>query len=389
MATKRNVFGSIITRAPRPGYYTEFVWNGQRYRRSAGPTREAAKKKLSTAHALLSGGATIDAVLADVFGDRRGSRLTFRDASVEYLAAARKKKKASTVEVDGFRLGAICRAPWSGKYLVDIGADEIERWGRQRAESDVSGAAVNRDFSLISALFRWAARMRYCDTNPLAGGKVERFSERGRARETYLDPGEARALIAAADDLVRPVLLAAIHTGARRGELLSLQWRDVDLTAGSMTIRPEVEKSGRGRVVPLTPTLRAALADLKAKRQVIALDGSDPVFTAKAGAALPLTDAILGARLKAAVARCEAIPADKKPKVTFHALRHSAASMMVAAGVSLFDVGKILGHTSPQVTMRYAHFAPAAAKSAIDRLAGALADPTIGAGGSESARVDG
>jgi integrase len=74
-----------------------------------------------------------------------------------------------------------------------------------------------------------------------------------------------------------------------------------------------------------------------------------------------------------AVNRCSGIPLDKRPKVTLHTLRHTAASLMVATGVPLYDVAKILGHSTLAVTMRYAHFAPKAARSAIDRLGGALA----------------
>src|ERR1700741_2934223 len=56
-----------------------------------------------------------------------------------------------------------------------------------------------------------------------------------------------------------------------------------------------------------------------------------------------------------------------------HGLRHTAASLMVGAGVPLFDVAKILGHSTLAVTMRYAHFAPAAGRAAIERLGSALA----------------
>ncbi|MDA1194272.1 MAG: tyrosine-type recombinase/integrase [Planctomycetota bacterium] len=69
---------------------------------------------------------------------------------------------------------------------------------------------------------------------------------------------------------------------------------------------------------------------------------------------------------------CAEIPEDKKPKVTTHVLRHTAASLMVAAGVPIFDVAKILGHSTVTVTMRYAHFAPEAGRAAVKALDGLL-----------------
>ena len=66
------------------------------------------------------------------------------------------------------------------------------------------------------------------------------------------------------------------------------------------------------------------------------------------------------------------LPAHKRLQVTFHCLRHTAASLMVAEGVPLFDVAKILGHSTLAVTMRYAHFAPEAGRAAVDRLGTAL-----------------
>lgn len=85
-----------------------------------------------------------------------------------------------------------------------------------------------------------------------------------------------------------------------------------------------------------------------------------------------ITTKILRAGLERAVKRCSGIPLDKRSKVTFHCLRHTAASLMVAEGVPLFDVAKILGHSTLAVTMRYAHFAPEAGRAGIDKLGKAL-----------------
>jgi integrase len=132
-------------------------------------------------------------------------------------------------------------------------------------------------------------------------------------------------------------------------------------------------KAGRGRTIPLTPWLLTELADLKDSRAVAALDGSDFVFRCADGS--PLTAKVLRLAFLSTLRRCDAIPVEKRGRVTFHTLRHTAASLMVAAGVPIFDVAKILGHSTVAVTMRYAHFAPAAGRAAIDILGAALGVP--------------
>ena len=82
----------------------------------------------------------------------------------------------------------------------------------------------------------------------------------------------------------------------------------------------------------------------------------------------PYTASKLRDDIRRAVTSCNEIGEEKKPKITCHVLRHTAASLMVAAGVPIFDVSKILGHSTVTVTMRYAHFAPEAGRATVAAL---------------------
>lgn len=391
---KRRPFGSILQRPPRPGFYVTFTWEGRRIKRSAGPTKAAARKKLTAAEALLKSGVDLSEVLAEVFGDFHGTRLTFRDAAPLYLDYAQGRKKESTLQVDVPRLRVLCRSGWSAKYLAEIRAADFMPWIAERQKSrDVttkkrmrgkdghmhtetikkqipgaSGATVNRDLTLASAVFQWAVRLGYVDDNPVR--KVERFSEKGRKRETFLTAKECHTLIEECSPVLRPVVLAAVHTGMRRGEILSLAWRTVDLKRGEIHIEAANEKAGRGRVIPLTDNMKAILKGMKESRPRPALDGSDPVFTGNAGRAIKPSNLLRMFMLT--VGRCEGLPVAKRESLRFHDLRHTAASLMIGASVPIFDVAKILGHSTLAVTMRYAHFAPEAGRAAIGRLGDAL-----------------
>ena len=361
-------FGSVRKRAGRDGFYVRFRREGREVERYGGSTKKQAEKKLLRAHAMFEDGETLEAVLSAVFGDFTGERLTFRDAIPHYLAWAETRKKPSTLKTDAQRLGLIASARWSSGYIARIRPDQLSRWAQKRVEDGTSGATVNRDLSLISALFEWARMMSYCDENPAR--RVPRFSEKGRAREVYLTAAEASALLDECSDDLRSVVLCALHTGMRRGELLALTWPSVDLNRGTIRVEAATEKAGRGREVPLTRALIDELKHLREHRRVLRLDGNDPVFLRGSGNAW--STGMLRSEFRNALDACKSIEQPKKLRITFHTLRHTAASLLVQDGVPLLDVGRFLGHSSPSVTWRYAHLAPENGRIAVETLARAL-----------------
>ena len=135
-------------------------------RRYGGRTQKQAEKRLLRAHALFENGTPVDDVLSQVFGDFNGERLTFRDAIPHYLAYAETRKKRSTIKTDAQRLGLVSAAGWTTGYLAKIRPEQISRWAQKRVQDGTSGATVNRDLSLISALYQWAILMDYCGDNP-------------------------------------------------------------------------------------------------------------------------------------------------------------------------------------------------------------------------------
>ena len=402
-ARKSRRWGAIRRREDRAGYTVRFHHGGRTFDRSGGTTWAVADKKRRQAHTLLEAGVSVDEVLAQVFGDFHGARLTFRDACPHYLAYATGRKRPSSLADDRYRLAAIARAPWAGKMLSAIRPSDFLPWIAERQKSrtvdrlrkrrddetraefkvakdrkvkktlpGVSAPTLNKDLFLISALFQWAIKASYIEGNPAR--RVEKIPDGHRAREVYLSAAESAALVDAAEPILRPLLVTALHTGMRRGELLELEWGNVDLDRREIVVKPESEKVGRGRVVPMTPDLHVMLAALKMARSCPSLQGCESVFIRADGS--PLGRALARSSWATALASCDAIPLAKRSKVTFHSLRHTCASLMVAAGVPLFDVAKILGHSTLAVTMRYAHFAPEAGRTAVDRLGAVLSAAT-------------
>ncbi len=128
----------------------------------------------------------------------------------------------------------------------------------------------------------------------------------------------------------------------RRGEMLTLKWDKVNLDHGYIILDSTLTKTKKTRRVPINSILRGLLIDLKFKKQ------SDFVFTNEEGEEFSNINS-LAYLFRRSLKRANI------QSFRFHDLRHTAATRMVEAGVPLFAVGQILGHSNPKTTMRYAH----------------------------------
>ncbi len=147
-----------------------------------------------------------------------------------------------------------------------------------------------------------------------------------------------------------PLILTALYTGCRIGELINLEWKDVDLKAQTLTIQGSNSKSKKFKVIPLMPKVCKAL---KATQ-----NGCSYVFN-------------YGGRRYSEQPR-RAFKTILKhagiPNCGFHTLRHSCASHLVKNKVDIYAVSKILGHSSVAMTQIYAHLAPDYLKDTVKRL---------------------
>jgi len=198
-------------------------------------------------------------------------------------------------------------------------------------------------------MFTKAMEWGYSQTNP---AKQVRLFNPANARLRYLSMEEASSLLNACDEPLKTIVLIALHTGMRRGEILKLKWKDIDLV--NEIIHIENTKNGKRRDIPMTKTLKGALEKLKLNAV------SDWVFVRKDDKTKPLCD--IRNIFKRALNKCGI------SNFTFHDLRHTAASYMVMRGVDLRTVQDILGHNDLRMTMRYSHLSPLHRKKAVEVL---------------------
>lgn len=143
------------------------------------------------------------------------------------------------------------------------------------------------------------------------------------------------------------MVLLAINTGLRRGELLSLTWHDIDLVARMITVRAERAKNGKQRHVPLNQEALSVLQCWKDQSNDD-LHVFQPKDVKTAWVKLLARAQVTGFR--------------------FHDLRHHFASKLVTKGVDLNTVRELLGHADIKMTLRYAHLAPAHLAAAVAKL---------------------
>ena len=270
------------------------------------------------------------------------------------------------------------------KRLTEITPFAVEKWRADRMRQGASRSTVNREFDDLKSALNKAETWELIQTNPIA--KMRRLKIDKMPAVRYLSPDEEQRLRQALDDRelekrqgrdsanqwrrergypetpaistngfvdhVKPIILLSLNTGCRRGELFNLTWRDVDLKRKQITIQGEGAKSGQTRYIDLNSEATAILETWKGQSAETGY-----VFPGKSGRLDNITKAYQGI-LKAA----------KIEKFRWHDLRHTFASNLVQRGVDLNTVRELLGHSSYQMTLRYAHLAPHQKSAAVELL---------------------
>lgn len=358
----RRHFGRVFWRPSRPGsasgtWAIRYRHNGRWVQKSIGPDRDMADDALATAQVAL--------LQEKHLGVRAIAPVTFAEfkPTVRRLLEARLVPKSVACEMG--RYGVLERH-FDKRPLCDLGPSDFEdflaalqttpRNGHKKGNKAQTG---NRYLALLSRVFKEAVDRGFARESPLL--RVKRVREEVRA-VPFLDEKDLARLAAAASPDLRPLVFLAADTGLRRGELLAMEWRDVDLSRSVLVVRHS--KTKRPREVPLTDRARAVLGDLRAARGAVPLVGEDPVFAAIAARHPnwgPLSVS-LGFRKAAKKAGF--------PGLRFHDLRHAFCSRLAQLGVPLSTVAVLAGHSSLTVTNRYARHVPKdATREAIARLA--------------------
>lgn len=230
------------------------------------------------------------------------------------------------------------------KPLASITPEDVEAYRAQRVGPKgkaVSVQTINHDHTALSHMLNIARnpRFRFITDNPASHvRKPDPCNERNR----IATEDEFAKIYAQAATHFRPVLTIAYSLGTRRGELLQLEWSEVDMKRREFSLKHT--KNGEDRVIPMTPDVYAAFCELAKVRRL----DTQRVFLYKGRPLKNLRTAFAAACRRAGV-----------KGLRFHDLRHTAATNLRRAGVDTMTAMKIVGHKSEQMHRRYNTVTPA------------------------------
>jgi integrase len=304
-----------------------------------------------------------DGIRGEITKEEKRKEITFKDFAERYLQAWAPSRKPNTVRTETQRIRNILNPQFGTRYLHTLTRQEVEVYLAKRRDGEIgprlgkimTPASCNRELCRIKNMLKKAVDWGYLKANPVESLKQEREYVR---EADFLSGDEVGRLIAACDAQLRPIIVVAAYTGLRLGELMRLEWRDVDVARGQLTVRDT--KNGDTRYVPVAETVLRILDEHRASQTrdlgAIARGVFVNVKTGK-----PFRD--FRKRYRSALRR-----AGIDRHFTFHGLRHTAASHLVMSGSDLRTVGAVLGHRTPQMTLRYAHLSPGYLRDAAKRL---------------------
>ena len=237
------------------------------------------------------------------------------------------------------------RPVFGSQIAARVGTDALRKYVTARQEAGAANGTINRELALLRRAYN-LGRL----ASPPKVQRVPRFPMMKEAapRKSFFEDEKYRALMAELPDRLKPVVAFAYFTGCRYGEIVALEWRQVDLARGVVRLDPGATKNDDSRVAPLAAELREMLVLQKAKR-----DAQFPrcrwVFFGETGESIK--DMRTG--WASACRRAGLVDADGKPTLIFHDLRRTGVRNLVRAGVPERVAMAISGHRTRAIFDRY------------------------------------
>jgi integrase len=323
--------GVIFTRQTKEGktrFYIEF------YSASNKRTREVVKNATDWQEAKSALDKRVKAEHALKFDIiRKVERITFNALADLYEEWAKVNKKSWDTDVA--RLKGM-RTLLKDRFVDQISSHDVERYKKMRIDEGVKLSTVNKSIQILSRIFSLAIEWGYLKHNPCRG--VKRFSEVPFRRKRVLGRNEEQRLLDALLTVnLKAMVKILLNTGLRRGELLKLEWDDVDFRNRQLYVRET--KTTRSRYIPMNETVYRELLNL---------------YEAKKGNALVFVNPQTGKGYvcirKSFEKACKRVSIQN---LILHDLRRTFATRLLEAGADIVTVQHLLGHTSVQTTQIY------------------------------------
>ena len=269
-------------------------------------------------------------------------------------------------QVQHLRTRTIEGYEWTAKSFITICGDkqvdrytlqDVERFKQFHLDRGLSASTVNIHFRSIKVLFNHAVRHEIISKTPFSKSSQLKVPQQV---PVYMTTVELQKLLTVVDEQkLKDIFKFAALTGLRLNEITNLKWIQVDFTKKQITVENTetfLTKSGRIRTVPMHDEVISILQNIKNESSSIGY-----VFLKNTGH--KFAGAYISHKFKEYVRQAEL-----NERLHFHSLRHTCASHLVSAGVSLYVVQKILGHANVSTTIIYSHLSASTLNDSINKI---------------------
>jgi len=286
---------------------------------------------------------------------KRIQNYSFRELSEKYILWVTGRQNSAQIKV--YTIGQLLSV-YGDMQLKRFNTAIVDQLQTDLINKGYKPASNNKVTNLVKHMLNKAVEWEMVTEDILKRvRKVKPLKDSGK-RLRYLTIEEVQTLISKCDAHLQPIVITALNTGMRKGEILSLQWEsNIDLKHGFILLDQGMTKNGNRREIPINDTLRGVLQGLTRR-----LDIPHVFYDQGTGKPFKNIKRSFNTALRRAGIR----------DFHFHDLRHTFASHLVMAGVDLTTVSRLLGHKSLNMTLRYSHLSPGHLNNAVNILDKAL-----------------
>jgi integrase len=338
-------------------WWMRFDYRGKTIRRTTGTTdRRLAESIFAKVRVKLAEGRYFDT--------RQEQERTVGEMMARYLTERSTFKAPKSCARDQQALKHLLPV-FAESHLGEVRPKRLAAYKAQRRIEGAAPATINKELQLVRHAFNVAEReWEWCRENPMRKVSMEPVYNQV---DRWLTAEEETRLLSGAPGWLKEVIIFALNTGLRQGEILALQWQDIDFSRGMLVVMKS--KNRERRTLPLNNTVFAMFA----AKQATSGQHTGLVFTTSTGTPLKaryVVRAFSKARSRAVI-----------PDFRFHDLRHTFATRLAQKGVDLYKIQRLLGHKTAMMTQRYAHHSPESLRDGVhvlDPLSRSTKSGTVG-----------
>lgn len=366
MTTKRGHKEGTIYQRPNGKWRAQMSLNGGRLS-FTGDTRIEAQEWLRSMRNQTENGLTL-----------RGARTTFAAFLEEWLASIQPRLTEHSWRTYGQLIRDYIRPALGRVRLRDLNPSQIQHFYNQKVSDGLGLRTIQKTHTVMHAALNSAMKLGLIGRNPVSATQPPKPV----AKEMrFLDKAQVHQLLDYArktQDRHLALYYIAIVTGMREGELLALRWQDVDLEKGIIQVRFNLKRVPNGGLALKRPKTKSSIRSIqlgvdsievlkKQKQRITEWKGAtnglwqdtDHLFPSSVGTPMDPTNML---RFFRTILKDAGLP-----KIRFHDLRHTAASLMLNNGVDVLVASKRLGHAKPSITLDvYGHLIPSIQAEAAD-----------------------